>query len=118
MSKTGNLCDVSYLRLDVTPTFYGVGSTNAPDPASLTEGFPINVPQTAGSIAGSLADDLSASFPNLYSAIPHNSLSSMLPSNMSLVSSSFYSPASSTTLKNVIQKHVVSLTSRESEEQR
>ena len=35
---------------DVTPVFYGSGSTNAPDPASLTEGLPINIPQTAGSV--------------------------------------------------------------------
>ena len=36
--------------VDVTPVFYGSGSTNAPDPASLTEGLPINIPQTAGSV--------------------------------------------------------------------
>lgn len=34
----------------MTPVFYGSGSTNAPDPASLTEGLPINIPQTAGSV--------------------------------------------------------------------
>ena len=38
------------LFVDVTPVFYGSGSTNAPDPASLTEGLPINIPQTAGSV--------------------------------------------------------------------
>lgn len=28
--------------------FYGTGSTNAPDPATLTAGFPINVPLMSG----------------------------------------------------------------------
>lgn len=38
----------------VTPVFYGSGSSNAPDPASLTAGLPINVPQTVGSIKAQL----------------------------------------------------------------
>lgn len=67
-----------FYYLDITPAFYGVGpNSGGPDPASYTDGYPINVPQTAGSLATDIPSD--------------------------------YSEAVTQQLKDMIQKHIVSV---------